>query len=108
MNDVRPLLSSLVKAALMGDDRASLLWREEARQSHARILADPSAVANLKLDGMWTLAVGDAEAPEFREAEGQVEFGLPALCPFTLREIAAPDLDIDAAVERIRGSAATG
>lgn len=108
MNDVRSLLSSLVKAALMGDDRASLLWREEARQSHARIAADPSAVATLKIDGMWTLAVGDAEAPEFREAEGQVEFGLPALCPFTLEEITAPDLDIDAAVERIRGSAATG
>jgi len=108
MNDVRHLLASLVKAALMGDDRASLLWREEARQSHARIVSDPSAVASLKIDGMWTLAVGDAEAPEFREAEGQVEFGLPALCPFTLEEITAPGLDIDATVERIRKSAATG
>lgn len=108
MNDLRHLLASLVKAALMGDDRASLLWREEARQSHARIALDPSAVAALKIDGMWTLAVGDAEAPEFRDAEGQVEFGLPALCPFTLEEIADPGLDIDAAVERIRKSAATG
>lgn len=108
MNDLRHLLACLVKAALMGDDRASALWREEARQDHARITADPSTVAHLKIDGMWTLAVGDAEAPEFRAAEGQVEFGLPALCPFTLGEIAAPDLDIDAAVERIRQSAATG
>jgi len=108
MNDLRHLLASLVKAALMGDDRASLLWREEARGALARIAADPSAVAALKIDGMWTLAVGDAEAPEFREAEGQVEFGLPALCPFTFDEITDPDLDIDAAVERIRKSAATG
>lgn len=108
MNDLRHLLASLVKAALMGDDRASLLWREEARQDHARIAADSEAVRALKIDGMWTLAVGDAEAPEFRAAEGQVEFGLPALCPFTLDEITAPDLDIDAAVERIRKSAATG
>lgn len=108
MNDLRHLLANLVKAALMGDDRASLLWREEARQDHARIAADPDSVQALKIDGMWTLAVGDAEGPEFREAEGQVEFGLPALCPFTLAEIAAPDLDIDRAVERIRKSAATG
>ena len=108
MNDLRHLLASLVKAALMGEDRASLRWREEARQSHARIALDPATVASLKIDGMWTLAVGDAEAPEFRDAEGQVEFGLPALCPFGLDEITDPDLDIDAAVERIRKSAATG
>lgn len=108
MNDLRHLLASLVRAALMGDDRASLLWREEARQDHARIAGDPAAIRSLKIDGMWTLAVGDAEAPEFRDAEGQVEFGLPALCPFKVEEIVAANLDIDAAVERIRKSAATG
>ncbi|NEU13814.1 hypothetical protein G3T14_17005 [Methylobacterium sp. BTF04] len=108
MNDLRHLLSSLVKAALMGDDHASVRWREEARRDHARIMADPAAVQSLKIDGMWTLAVADAEAPEFREAEGQVGFGFPALCPFTLPEITDPDFDIDAGVERIRKSASTG
>lgn len=105
---VRTLLASVVKAALMSDDRASLLWREEARRALQGVRDQAEAARALKLDGMWTLAVREAEAPEFIDQETQVQFGLPAACPFTLDELVAPGFDVDAAVERVRKSAATG
>jgi predicted ArsR family transcriptional regulator len=105
---VRTLLASLVKAALMSEDRASALWREEAAQAQARLRAEPEAAAALTLDGLWSLAVREAEAPDLREAEGRVSFGLPASCPFTRAALTDPRFDVDAAVERIRKSAATG
>lgn len=105
---VRTLLASLVKAALMSDDRTSLLWREEAARALAALRKAPEAVAGLTLDGLWVLAVEEAEAPELREAEGRVAFGLPVRCPFSFGEILAPGFEIDEAVERIARSAATG
>lgn len=106
--DIRTLLANLVRAALMSDDRASALWREAARQTQAGLAADPARVAGLNVEGVWTLAVREAEAPEYREAENQVQFGFPALCPFTLAELTVGNFDIDRAVERLRKSAATG
>ncbi|MCJ2035401.1 hypothetical protein [Methylobacterium sp. J-068] len=106
--DLRTLLANLVRAALMSDDRASALWREAARQGQAGLAADPGRVEGLNVEGFWTLAVREAEAPEYREAENQVQFGFPALCPFTLSELTARDFDVDGAVERLRKSAATG
>ncbi len=50
----------------------------------------------------------EAEAPEFRDAESQVEFGFPALCPFRLDELTASNFDVDRAVDHLRKSAATG
>ncbi|GBU18283.1 MULTISPECIES: hypothetical protein [Methylobacterium] len=104
----RTLLSGLVKAALMSDDRASLLWREEAARGLAALRAAPEAARALRLDGLWTLAVQDAEAPEFREEEGRVSFGLPAACPFGVEELLDEGFGLDEAVERVRKSAATG
>lgn len=106
--ELRTLLANLVRAALMSDDRASALWREAARQGQASLAAEPARLAGLNVEGFWTLAVREAEAPEYRAAESQVEFGFPALCPFTLAELTAPGFDVDAAVERLRKSAATG
>lgn len=106
--EIRTLLANLVRAALMSDDRASALWREAARQGQAGLAADPSRVEGLNVEGFWTLGVREAEAPEYREAENRVEFGFPALCPFTLAELIAQDFDVDRAVERLRKSAATG
>jgi hypothetical protein len=106
--ELRTLLANLVRAALMSDDRASALWREAARQGQAKLAADPAGTEGLNIEGFWTLGVHEAEAPEYREAEAQVEFGFPALCPFTLAELTTRDFDVDAAVERLRKSAATG
>ena len=106
--EVRSLLANLVRAALMSDDRASALWREAARQDQAGLAAGPGRVAHLNVEGFWTLAVREAEAPEYRDAETQVEFGLPALCPFRLDELTDPAFDVDRAVDRLRKSAATG
>ncbi|AWN41450.1 hypothetical protein [Methylobacterium durans] len=105
---VRTLLANLVKAALMSEDRASLLWREEAAQALASLRADPEGLTGLKIDGLWSLAVQEAEAPDLRAEEGRVSFTLPANCPFALDELGAPGFDIDEAVERVRKSAATG
>ena len=106
---VRTLLANLVKAALMSEDRASALWREEAAQALASVRARPEAVEGLKIDGLWSLAVREAEAPDLRAEEGQVSFTLPVDCPFTLGEfVAQGGFDIDAGVERVRKSAATG
>ena len=106
--ELRTLLANLVRAALMSDDRASALWREAARQGQADLAADPAQVATLNIEGFWTLAVREAEAPEYREAENQVQFGLPALCPFSFDELTDRAFDVDHAVERLRKSAATG
>ncbi|WP_338011513.1 hypothetical protein [Methylobacterium sp. Leaf113] len=106
--EIRTLLAALVRAALMSDDHASTAWRAAARDVQATLAAEPTRVASLNIEGFWTLAVRDAEAPEYREAENQVQFGFPALSPFTLDEITAPGFDVDAAVERLRKSAATG
>ena len=105
---VRTLLASVVKAALMGDDRASLLWREEAVRALDTVRAQAGAAAALTFDGLWVLAVREAEAPEYADQEGRVSFGLPVQCPFTLPDLLAPGFDVDAAVERVRKSAATG
>ena len=87
---VRTLLANLVKAALMSEDRASALWREEAAQALASVRACPHAVEGLKIDGLWSLAVREAEAPDLRAEEGQVSFTLPVDCPFALGEFVAP------------------
>ncbi|MFE1603329.1 hypothetical protein [Methylobacterium sp. ID0610] len=106
---VRAFLANLQKAALTSNDQHSFEWRQEARQLRDRILtADPAALARLKIDGLWWLALTDAETPELRPEEGQIEFGQPKRCPFTLVEIAAPDFDVDQAVNRLLKSAATG
>ena len=107
-SETRSLLANLVRAALMSDDRASALWREAARREQAGLAADPGRVAGLNVEGLWTLAVREAEAPEFRDAESQVEFGFPALCPFRLDELTASNFDVDRAVDHLRKSAATG
>ena len=108
MTILQTLLADLVKAALISDDATSLRWRDEARRAHAVLASDPSAVAGLKIDGIWTLAVREAEAPAFRASETRVSFTLPVACPFSLADITDPGFDIDAGVERIVGSASTG
>ncbi|WP_027172749.1 hypothetical protein [Methylobacterium sp. 10] len=108
MTILQTLLASLVKAALISDDTESLHWREEARRAHAALVADAEAARSLKIDGIWILAVGEAESPEFQDSEGRVSFGLPVACPFTFADLLDPGFDVDLAVERIAGSASTG
>jgi hypothetical protein len=105
---VRGLLASLMKAALISGDAEGLPFRREAARLHAALAARPEQVASLKLDGLWWLAVGDAETPELRNRADRIEYGQPKVCPFTLAELTAPDLDLDRAVQRLRETAATG
>jgi hypothetical protein len=106
---VRAFLANLQKAALTSNDQHSLEWRQEARQLRDRIMAaDPAALAQLKIDGLWWLALTDAEVPELRPEQGRIASGQPKQCPITLAEITAPEFDVDKAVERLVKSAATG
>lgn len=105
---VRGFLGSLLKVALIASDAKGISWRQEAASQHAAILARRDEMANLKLDGLWWLAVGDAETPELRAQADHIEYGQPKVCPFTLAEIVASDFDIDRAVQHLRETAATG
>jgi hypothetical protein len=105
---VRNFLANLMKAALTADDHHSQAWRQKAKHLRQQMLAVPSALGNLKIDGLWWLAVGDAEAPELRAEEKMIEWGQPKICPFTLAEICAPEFDVDRAVQHLRETAATG
>ena len=105
---VRSFLANLMKAALTADDQHSLAWRQKAKRLRQQMIATPSALVSLKIDGLWWLAIGDAEAPEFRSEEKMIEWGQPKTCPLTLAEICAPEFDIDRAVQHLRETAATG
>lgn len=105
---VRGCLASLMKAALTSDDHDSQRWRQEAARQREAVAARSGDLGHLKLDGLWWLAVGDAEAPGLRERADRIEYGQPKICPFTLDEITAPDFNVDRAVQRLRESASTG
>lgn len=105
---VRDALAELIKAALISDDGASLACRDAAREKLTALSADPPEAASVRIDGAWTLAIQAAEAPEFQDAEGQVNLTLPRTAPFALDALTAPGFDVDAAVETIRKSASTG
>lgn len=105
---VRHALADLIKAALISDDRKSLDFRRAGRTKLAALAEAPPDPDTLRMDGAWTLAIQEAEAPDLIPAEGQVNLTLPRACPFTLEEILAPGFDVDLAVERIRKSASTG
>lgn len=105
---VRDALADLIKAALISDDRKSFDFRRAAGPKLAALAGAPPDPESLRLDGAWTLAIREAEAPDLIPQEGQVNLTLPRACPFTLDEILATGFDVDLAVERIRKSASTG
>lgn len=103
---LRSLLSTLVKAALIADEAREAGWRREATALHQDLAGRD--LSGLKLDGIWTLAVREAEAPDLRPDETLVSLTLPQDCPLTLDAVAGPGFDYDAAVNRVRKSASTG
>ena len=105
---VRDALADLIRAALVSDDERSLGFRRSARSKLSALAEDPPDPETLRLDGAWTLAIGQAESPDMIAEATQVNLTLPRDCPFTLDEILSPGLDVDLAVERIRKSASTG
>ena len=105
---VRGLLANLMKAALISSDAQGMQWRDEATRFQHAIAARSDELGNLKIDGLWWLAVNDAETPELQASEGQIQWGQPKTCPFTLDELAAPDFDINRGVQHLRETASTG
>lgn len=103
---LRALLATLVKSALIADDARLAAWRREAAEMQGRLAGQD--LSALKLDGIWTLAVRDAEAPDLRPDETQVSLTMPQSCPLALGELIGPGFDVDAAIDRVRKSASTG
>jgi hypothetical protein len=95
-----------VKAALIADEARVAAWCREAEEMNRR-LSDQD-LSGLKLDGIWTLAVREAEAPALRPDETQVSLTMPQACPLPLDALAGPGFDVDDAVDRVRKSASTG
>ncbi|AWN50339.1 hypothetical protein [Methylobacterium sp. 17Sr1-1] len=103
---LRALLATLVKSALIADEARLAAWRREAADLHGRLRGQD--LSALKLDGIWTLAVREAEAPELRPDETQVSLTMPQSCPLSLDELTGSGFDADAAIDRVRKSASTG
>ncbi len=103
---LRALLATLVKAALIPDEARQAGFQREAADLR-RELAERDLSA-LKLDGLWGLAVRDAEAPDLRPEETQTSLTMPQTCPVALDALVGPHFDFDAQVKRVRESAATG
>ncbi|GJD65254.1 hypothetical protein [Methylobacterium frigidaeris] len=103
---LRALLAILVKSALIADEARLAGWRREAADLHRRLGGQD--LSALKLDGIWTLAVREAEVPDLRPDETQVSLTMPQSCPLSLDELTEPGFDVDGAVDRVRKSASTG
>lgn len=101
------LLALLVKAALVSDDAESLGYRQQAVAARAEWLR-LGPQEDLRIEGAWTRAVREAEAPDMQPREGRVSFGLPAACPLATADLIAPGFDVDRIVTRLAESAATG
>ncbi len=109
--DLRRLLDVLVRLALAPDAAQAIGWRAEAGRAQAALAAVPEAArpaVGPRLDGLWTLAVRDAESdPAVRDGE-TVNPVLPVACPFDVEALAAPGFDLEGAAAQIRATASFG
>jgi hypothetical protein len=108
--NIRHLLARLIRGALLMDQGQRQIERAEALRLHAlvRESATPEHLAALQLDGLWSAAVREAEAPELGEEPLRVSMQFPATCPLGLADLVAPGLAPSELEQRIRESAATG
>ena len=109
-HEIRQVLAHLIRAALLADEQHAAAERRRALYVHEalRQQAEPAALAAIRLDGLWTAAVSEAETPELYREPLQVSTTLPASCPLTLGELVEPGLKLAELEERIRNAAATG
>jgi hypothetical protein len=94
----------------MADEAHAAAERREALRLHevVREEASPAALVGIRLDGLWTAAIREAETPELHREPLQVSTTLPVQCPLTLGELVEPGLKLAELEERIRSAASTG
>lgn len=102
---VRAVLRALIAAALRDDDPANP-FLEEARRHHGGLPSTLDLTPD-RLDGLFAMAVREAEAPAARTEERRVSMTLPVRCPLRLDDLGA-GFDAAALANRIRTSAGTG
>jgi hypothetical protein len=108
--DVRHLLAILIRASLLTDDDQVAAMRREALGLHEALRATvtPGGLARLRLDGLWTAAIHEAETPAFQREPLRVSLQFPSSCPLSLGDLVEPGIAFAALEQRIRDSAATG
>jgi hypothetical protein len=108
--DVRHLLATLIRASLLTDDEKVAATRRDALHLYEqlRAKATPEGLARLRLDGLWTAGIHEAETPAFQQEPLRVSLQFPSACPLTLSDLVEPGIALPAIEQRIRDSAATG
>ncbi len=103
---LRRLLAALVKAALVSDPALTARYRDEAADAQRRVAGlDPSGV---KLDGLWTMAVAEAEGDRDVRRSEDANPTLPVTCPLPLEDLTGPGFDAGIAASRIRETSSFG
>lgn len=109
---LRTLLSMIVRAGFVADAAAHPPWRQAALRSLDDLrtigLAPISSELGSHLDGIWTLAVQDAQSDPIVRGEETVQPRLQRASLFSLEDLLAPGFDFDRAAERVTRSASTG
>ena len=103
---LRRLLVALVKAALVSDPTLTARYRDDAAEAQRPVAGlGPSGV---KLDGLWTRAVAEAEADRDVRRSEDANPTLPVTCPLALEDLTGPAFDPGAAASRIRETSSFG
>jgi hypothetical protein len=108
--DVRHLLATLIRASLLTDEDQVEAIRHEALRlhEHLRATATQDGLAKLRLDGLWTAAIHEAETPALQREPLRVSLQFPSACPLTLGDLVELEIFFPELEQRIRDSAATG
>lgn len=102
---IRQIFAHLIKLATMPGHEASRHWRGEVVSFHNELLQrlTPSMHGRIELQKLWGRAVKEVDAGY---GSGDLQDTLPAPKlkgpPLTIEELAAEDLDLDAALAALR------
>jgi Domain of unknown function DUF29 len=99
---IRQILTHLIKAVSVSEGGPLLHWRSEVVAFHRDLLDRISPLMHPRIDmsRLWRQALRQAEAD--LAVHGQTVAALPKDCPLQLVEIADPQFDFIAAVDRLR------
>lgn len=101
------MLRHLLKIASAPEARPARHWRDEVAVQQRAIRKDlrTSMRQLIEIDDVWDIAQRRADAALDEHGDALLP-DLPQACPFTLDELAAPDLDVDTALTRLRAVSA--
>jgi len=101
---LRLILLHLIKVAASPRALATTHWLQEALTFHGNIFSHltPSMRHRIDLDLLWKRAAREATAK--RALEGGFKLELPLACPVGIDDLLAEQLDLDAALAKVRAA----